>query len=113
VEKFQVELRYLVNGFKSMKNKGKLELQLPYCEDLKIQQLYISLYVPDDYKFGEFEGLREVDYFSGAPNSLNKLQIGSSKSFYFTDSFVKSSITIQCHFKEIQRNSRRSLGWCS
>lgn len=41
-------------------------MEFPNC-DLPISQLFIQTYLPEDYKYGEFTGMREVRYPSRTP----------------------------------------------
>lgn len=49
-----------------MGRSGTLDIQFSHC-DIPINQLFVSVYVPDNYKYGEFTGMREVQYWSGTP----------------------------------------------
>ena len=56
--------------------KGEITVEFPQC-DLPITQLFVSLYLPVDFKYGAFSGMREVSHFSrGEPSS----QIGKTSN---------------------------------
>lgn len=49
--------------------KGEITVSFPQL-DLPITQQFVKLYLPKDYKYKEFKGMREVSYFSrGEPAS--------------------------------------------
>ena len=65
---FQVEISYLtvLNGG-AMRNRGRLALNLCPKVDVPINQLYVSLYLPKNFKYGEFSGsIKETSYFNGS-----------------------------------------------
>jgi hypothetical protein len=53
-----------------MGNRGHLKVNLPNC-DIPINHLFVSLFLPENYKYGEFTGLREVNYWTSQPPTSN------------------------------------------
>jgi hypothetical protein len=53
----QVELVYLIKGAKLGK-RGNIAISIPVC-DIPINQLFVEVYLPDGFKYGEFTGMRE------------------------------------------------------
>jgi len=44
-------------------SRGQLSLEFPFC-DIPINQLFVQVYLPLTFIYGEFSGMREVKYFS-------------------------------------------------
>jgi hypothetical protein len=55
---FAVELVY-VSVIPPLSNEGDLHLKFPYC-DIPINQLLVEVYLPSNFSFQTFTGLREV-----------------------------------------------------
>jgi hypothetical protein len=49
---------------------GALNFDFPSC-DIPINQLFVSVFVPNGYKYLEFFGIKEVTYFTGTPPTSN------------------------------------------
>jgi hypothetical protein len=68
---FQVEFIYLVKS-PAMSRRSNLSITFPYC-DIPINQLFVNVFLPENFRYGEFEGMREVSYWSkslpSAPSS--------------------------------------------
>jgi len=66
---FRVEFVYFQETKKTMKGRGRLNFELPKL-DLPVNDLFISLYLPQEFRYGEFDGdLKEIQYFSKTPLS--------------------------------------------
>ncbi|EFA81032.1 hypothetical protein PPL_05867 [Heterostelium album PN500] len=62
---FQVVLVYKHAADTELFNEGKLDLTFPSI-DIPISQLYVSLYLPKDYKYSQIDGnIKEVSHFFG------------------------------------------------
>jgi len=62
---FEVQLIYLVK-VREMEERSSLTLEFPYV-DIPINHLLVSLYLPANYQYFEFKGMREVLYWSRQP----------------------------------------------
>ncbi|KYQ89090.1 hypothetical protein DLAC_10321 [Tieghemostelium lacteum] len=64
---FTVEILYKHTNGLDLLNQGNLDLLFPEI-DIPISQLFVSLYLPSDYKYGKFSGnVKQVQYFSRTP----------------------------------------------
>jgi len=61
---FQVELIYMIKS-ESLSGRGIISVELPYC-DIPINQLFVNLFLPTSFKYGEFTGMREVQQWTSA-----------------------------------------------
>jgi len=61
---FPVELVFILKTNKVIKDRGELSIELPYC-DIPINQLFVSIFLPMEFIYGEFTGMREIISFSG------------------------------------------------
>jgi len=68
-ESFRVEFVYFQETKNTMKGRGSLNFELPKL-DLPVNDLFISLYLPQEFRYGEFDGdLKEIHCFSKTPLS--------------------------------------------
>eukprot|EP00456_Euglypha_rotunda_P062999 TRINITY_DN5317_c0_g1_i7.p1 TRINITY_DN5317_c0_g1~~TRINITY_DN5317_c0_g1_i7.p1 ORF type:complete len:367 (-),score=37.73 TRINITY_DN5317_c0_g1_i7:194-1294(-) len=64
---FRAELVYFLELGKPMGNRGELNFQIPLM-DIPCNNLLVSLYVPEDYAYGDWGGsVKEVPYHSRTP----------------------------------------------
>jgi hypothetical protein len=84
---FQVEFIYLVKS-PAMTNRSTLSIPFPYC-DIPVNQLFVNVFLPDSFRYGEFEGMREVRNWtkslpsapSSSPSSL--VSVDKANNFRF------------------------------
>ena len=74
-EAFSVELVYLTNLQQKMNlnsKKGKISLSACPLVDIPINHLFVTLKLPQNYKYSEFSGdLQEIPYFTSSPPDPN------------------------------------------
>jgi len=58
-----VEIIYILKG-NVLQGRGFIDVSFPPC-DIPISRLYVSLFLPSNFKYGEFTGMKFVHYFSG------------------------------------------------
>jgi len=75
---FQVDIVYLTKSAE-LREEGKISLSFPFC-DVPVNQLFIQVYVPSNYTYAEFQGLKEVSGFSRTPNIQNDTEISVPSS---------------------------------
>jgi len=94
-----------------MKNNGTLSFDLPFCDDLKINKLFVSADVPKNFKYGDFEGMKEGSNSSGL-YPRNAKTDDQSKSFYFSEPLVQSKLSLSVKYKEIKKRFLESkISW--
>jgi hypothetical protein len=66
---FQVEIVYLTQlDGGAMRGRGRLALNVCPKVDIPINQLYVTLCLPANFRYGEFDGdIKEVRYFTSQP----------------------------------------------
>jgi len=63
---FFIDLVYL-QKYEEMKTRGEIVIEVPSV-DIPISQLFVSAFLPVDYKYGAFKGMNEVEYWTqGTP----------------------------------------------
>jgi len=67
---FTIEFVYHLKGEPMEKKKSHLDIEFPSC-DIPINHLFVAVYLPEDYDYGEFTGMDEVKYWSRSPPSGN------------------------------------------
>jgi len=71
---FQVEFIYMIkNTALNQSNRGNLAIEFPFC-DMPINQLFCNVFLPIEYNYGEFGGMREVPYWSRSPPAAQSPQ---------------------------------------
>jgi len=77
-QNFVLEFLYFQES-KPMQNRGRLTYNMPSM-DLPCNHLYISMYLPRDYSYGEFAGdIKETHCFSGVvPQSVSDYEVQSN-----------------------------------
>jgi len=61
----EVEFIYTVKN-DALTNRGNVVADVPFC-DIPINQLFVEVWLPNEYKYGEFTGMREVGGWSKEP----------------------------------------------
>ncbi|KAL9641843.1 hypothetical protein ABK040_011828 [Willaertia magna] len=80
---FSVELYYIINMKEKMDENGKVDIVLPRF-NIPTSRAYFYVYLPNNYKYGEFEGsLKEVSRFDKEP-TVNSV-IYTDKNSYRDD----------------------------
>jgi len=66
---FAVEFIYISQEVSPLSDSGFLKLKFPFC-DLPINQLFVTVFLPPNYKYGEFTGMRESGYWTRQPKNV-------------------------------------------
>jgi len=72
----EVEFIYTVKN-PPFSNRGNVIADVPFC-DIPINQLFVEVWLPNNYKYGEFTGMREVNSWSKQPGYGNSFGSGGA-----------------------------------
>jgi hypothetical protein len=98
---FMVELVYIEDEDREMDDYGRLEIEFAQL-DIPINYLFVSLWLPQEFKYGEFEGdLNEVQHFSRTPPHASSFRESPAPHMYRTqsisniDTLLEKSVQLQ------------------
>jgi len=97
-QSFEVRLSYFseLNSFQG--ERGTMSVHFPFCPDIPINSLYITVHLPLSIAYGEFSGdATEVDSFERLVTGSEFR--GSGKEVKFCRDLVRESVQLSCDFK--------------